>query len=214
LEDVKKKQGNIAKKPHRLWTLSDAVRNKSFWMMSLATFCNPFATYTILLHQVAFVVGQGFEAMYVASVLGLIGIFAMVGRSVGGVLSDSLGRESAYSIFMASFALAVFLLLFLSPERSWILPIYVVLVGLGIGVGGALFPPMIADLFPGPSIGRIMGISSIFGGLGSGFGSWLIGYLYDVTGSYTLGLYCVLANILGAVAFIWIAAPRKARRTS
>lgn len=213
-DKIKERQGSVAISPQRLWTLSDAMENKSFWMMCLALFCNPFATFTIMLHQVAFVVERGFEPMYVASALGLAGIFAMVGRSAGGSLSDIIGRESAYTILMMSFALAISFVFFLNPDRSWILLIYVVLVGLGIGSGGAMFPTMIADLFPGPNLGRIMGISSASGGLGAGLGSWLGGYLHDITGSYTWALYCVLASILGAIVFVWIAAPRKARRFS
>jgi predicted MFS family arabinose efflux permease len=211
-DKINERQGSIALNPQRLWTLSDAVRNKSFWMMCFALFFNPFATFTIVLHQVALVMGRGFEPMYVASALGLVGIFAMVGRSAGGALSDIIGRESAYTILMVSFALALVFAFFLTPDHSWILPIYVVLIGLGIGSGGAMFPTMIADLFPGPSVGRIMGISSVAGGLGAGLGSWLAGYLHDITGSYTWALYCVLASILGAIVFVWIAAPRRARR--
>jgi cyanate permease len=66
-------------------------------------------------------------------------------------------------------------------------------------------------MFPGPSLGRIMGIASAFGGLGAGFGSWFAGYLHDITGSYSWGLFCVLMAIIGAITFVWMAAPRKAR---
>jgi len=79
----------------------------------------------------------------------------------------------------------------------WVLTPYVVLVGLGMGVGGAMFPPIMADLFPGPNLGRIMGISSVFSGMGADLGSWLAGYLYDITGSYAWGFLCVLMLSLG-----------------
>ncbi len=195
---------------HRVWTLSDAVRHRSFWMMCLALLCNPFATFTVVLHQVAFVVEKGFPPMHVASVFGLIGVFAMLGRFLGGTLSDYMGRESVYSLFMGSFALAVLLLFFLTPRDAWLLYGYVVLLGLGMGVGGAMFPPMLADLFPGPSLGRIMGVSSVFAALGAGFGSWFAGYSYDLTGNYTAAWGCILLTIFGAIVFVWMAAPRKA----
>lgn len=196
----------------QLWTLSYAIRHPSFWMVCLATFCTPMAAYTIILHQVAFVVDSGFEAMYAASALGFVGIFGMIGRIAGGGLSDRIGREWSYSIFTGSAALAVVFLFLLNPARPWILIIYVVLMGLGMGVGSGLLPPIIADLFPGPSFGRIMGISMIFGGLGASFGSWFAGYLHDITGSYTGGLLLVLLGNAGAITFIWIAAPRRAQK--
>ncbi len=193
----------------RLWTLTDAIRNQSFWMMCLAGMLNPLVTFTLTLHQVAFVVERGFEPMRVASALGLMGIFAMAGRVSGGTLSDRIGREWAYSIFVGFAAVAIFSLFFLNPENSWILSFYIVLAGLGMGVGGAMFPPMLADLFPGPSLGKILGVTSLFAGIGSGFGSWFVGYLYDLTGSYAWGLACLISAVGGAVTFVWIAAPRK-----
>lgn len=194
----------------RLWVLADAVREQSFWMMCLAGICNPLVTFSLTLHQVAFVVERGFEPMRVAFALGLMGIFAMVGRVSGGTLSDRVGREWAYSLFVGFAAIAIFSLFFLNPERVWILSFYIVLAGLGMGVGGAMFPPMLADLFPGPSLGKILGITSIFAGFGASFGSWFLGYLYDFTGSYAWGLGCLILAVAGAITFVWIAAPRKA----
>ena len=65
---------------------------------------------------------------------------------------------------------------------------------------------------PSPSLGKIMGITSIFSGLGAAFGSWLLGYLYDLTGSYDWGLACLILAVGGAITFVWIAGPRKARK--
>ncbi len=191
-------------------SLFDAFKKRSYWMICLANFCNPFVTFSITLHQVAYVVERGFDPMYVASVLGMIGVFTMVGRFVGGTLSDLIGREITYSLFMGFAALAVISLYFLNQDCTWLLPLYIGLGGLGMGVGGGLFPPMLADLFPGPSLGRIMGSTMVFGGLGAGLGSWFVGYLHDITDSYSWGLFFILIAIFGAVMFVWLAAPRRA----
>jgi MFS family permease len=210
LSDPKKLKATVTHYPV-LWTLADALRSRSFWLMCAAFFCNPFATFAIVLHQVALVVEKGFDPMYVASMIGALGIFTTGGRFLGGTLSDYIGREKAYTLFMSFAALAVLSLLFLSQERAFLLPVYVVLMGLGLGVGGAMFPTMIADMFPGPSLGRIMGVCAAFGGVGAAFGSWLAGYLYDLSGSYASSLYCIEMALAGAVAAVWLAAPRRAR---
>ena len=194
----------------RFWTLSDALRHPSFWMMCVAFFCNPLATFSIVLHQVALIVERGFDPMYAASMVGLLGIFAVGGRFLGGTLSDYIGREKAYTLFMTCSVVGVSFLLLLDSRHSWMLPAYVVIMGMGMGVGGAMFPTMIADLFPGPNMGKILGICALFSGCGSGVGTWLVGYLHDIAGNYTWGLWCILAALLGAVATVWIAAPRKA----
>ncbi|MGD2270430.1 MAG: MFS transporter [Desulfobacterales bacterium] len=203
--------GSNSDPPPQMWTVSKVMRHRSYWMMCCALFCNPFATFTVMLHQVALVVERGFEPMKVAPILGLIGVFTMVGRFASGTLSDRIGREPAYSIFMTSTALAVIFLFLLTPARSWILPLYVVVGGIGMGVGGGMFPAIIADMFPGPSLGRIMGIAAAFGGLGAGLGSWMGGFLHDITGGYSWMLFFVLMAVFGAVISVWIAAPRKFR---
>jgi len=193
----------------RDWTLKEAMGQRSFWMVCFGLFLNPLATFTIALHAMALIVGRGFAPNYVAWVVGFTGIFSIVGRVACGIFSDKIGRKPAYTIFMASAALGVAFLLILNRDRSWILPLYVVLTGLGLGVGAGMYPTIVADLFPGTHTGKIMGVISVFGGFGSGFGSWLVGYLHDITGTYTIGFLCVLAAILGAVAFFCLAAPKK-----
>lgn len=182
-------------------------------MMCLAFFFNPIATFSIVLHQVALIVERGFEPMYVASMVGILGVFAVGGRFLGGMLSDYIGREKAYTLFMACAVVGVSFLLLLDNQQPWMLTVYVVIMGLGMGVGGAMFPTIIADIFPGPNLGRILGICALSGGLGAGFGSWLVGYLHDISGNYTGGLWCIQAALVGAVVAVWIAAPRKVRKT-
>lgn len=194
------------------WTLSGALRNRSFWMICVALFCNPMAILTITLHQVAFVVERGFEAAYAASILGLAGVVSIGGRIISGIIADRRGKEIAFSLFMGAVGVGVVLLLFLNPQRGWILPVYVFLLGQGLGVGASLFPPMIADLFSGPALGRIMGLIYTFAGLGTAIGSWSVGYLHDLTGNYTWGFIGILFPITIAITSVWGAAPRTARR--
>jgi len=187
------------------WTLRQAVKRLSFWMVSLALFCNPLATFTIMLHAMALVVDRGFDPAYAARFLGFSGLFSVIGRIACGTISDRIGRAPAYSFFMALMAAGVTMLIFLDQERAWILPAYVLIAGLGLGVGAGMFPALIADFFPGSNTGSILGASSVFGGFGSAFGSWFAGYQYDLTGSYTPGFVCVIIAIIGAVIFVWAA---------
>jgi MFS family permease len=194
------------------WKVTHALKTGSFWMMGIAFLFNPFVTFTLTLHQVALVVEQGFSPAAVTTTLGFIGIFAMLGRTSAGTLSDRIGREPAYTLFMAFTSLGILSLFFLSPQKTWMLLAYVVLGGLGQGVGGAMFPAMLADLFPGPRLGKILGILSMFAGLGSSFGSWFLGYLHDLSGSYQWGLVFLFLAVCVAVIAVWIAAPRRALR--
>jgi MFS family permease len=151
--------------------------------------------------------------MVVASVLGFVGVCAIVGRLAGGAASDTIGREWAFTLFYSCTLLGILSLLFLKTESAWLLPVYVVFGGLGLGTGAAMYPAMLADLFPGPNLGKVMGFTSFFAGVGSGFGPFFVGYLHDLTGSYTSGLTFLLFPLIAAIFFVWIAAPRKSNIT-
>ena len=66
--------------------------------------------------------------------------------------------------------------------------LFVVAVFCGLGYGG-LFPiyaVAIRDHLPIAEVGRRTGIIFLFGALAMGFGGWMGGFLFDLTGSYTL----------------------------
>ena len=191
------------------WTLFQMTLQRRFWMMCLASVFNPFFTFSIVLHQVALLVSHGYDPAAAAGRLWVVGVFTVVGRLGSGALSDRIGREPAYTLFMSSAALGLVSLFLSSPGRPWALSAYLVFGGMGLGVGGALFPAMLADIYPGRSLGGIVGVISFFSGLGACLGSWLTGYSYDITGSYNLGLAFLFIAVWAAVFCVWRAAPRK-----
>jgi len=85
---------------------------------------------------------------------------------------------------------------------------YSILFGLGYGSGGSIGAAATADLFPGNSLGRIMGTSVIGWGLAGALGAYLGGYFYDHVGSYTLPFLFVLISICLGILGMWMAAPR------
>jgi MFS family permease len=67
----------------------------------------------------------------------------------------------------------------------WMLYVFVILFGCGSGSTGPIIAAAKPDLFPGDSMGRIMGTFTIGFGFGGAMGPYLAGYFYDRIGSYT-----------------------------
>ena len=68
--------------------------------------------------------------------------------------------------------------------------------------------------FPATDIGWRVGVMMLFTLIGMGFGGWIAGVLYDLTGSYRVAFFNAIAfNILNVViAFVLLAKVRFAKR--
>ena len=87
------------------------------------------------------------------------------------------------------------------------------------GSAGGLFPVyalVVRDHLPIAEAGRRTGIVFMFGAVAMGIGSWMGGYLFDLTGSYTLpfliGVGCNVVNLaIVAVLVTRLKFPRRTR---
>jgi MFS family permease len=166
----------------------------------------------LLVHQVAHVIDAGFSDMLAASALGLVGLLGSAGGILGGLLSDRIGRETAYTLGSAAALVGIFLLLLLRDNTAtWMLYGFVILYGAGYGTTLPVTAGTTGDLFPGNSLGRILAIQSMGYGLGGAIGPYLGGYFYDLTGSYAVPFLISMLTVAIGIYSIWMAAPRHAR---
>jgi MFS family permease len=180
-------------------TLREAMRMESFWLLLAAFFFGNVCSQTLHVHQVAYLVDHGLAALAAASVVGVVGLASIVGKTGGGWLSDRVERELIYVTGIAILVASAFVLLALgaAPTR-WAAYGYAVLLGLGYSVTAALIPTMVSDRFSGTHFGAIVGVGLMGSAAGSALGPWLGGRLHDATGSYTLAF--LIAAGCGVVA--------------
>lgn len=136
-------------------------------------------------HLVAFVTDRGYPIQNAVEVLSAMLMAAFISRAVLlGFISDRVGGLRALFIFsiVQGTTLAAF------TAIHDLIPLYILAVAFGLGYGG-LFPiysVVIRDHLPIAEIGKRTGIIFLFGAVAMGFGSWMGGYLFDITGGYTL----------------------------
>jgi MFS family permease len=169
-----------------------------------------FATQTLLVHQVAYLVDHGVSALAAASVVGVVGLASVAGKTGWGALSDRYGRELAYTLAFACVLASVGALAIAGASQSPVLPyLYAILIGLGYAATAPLTPAVASDLFGGPRFPTIFGVLHATNSFGGAAGAWAAGYIFDVTGSYALGLWVTALMAVAAPALLWVAAPRR-----
>lgn len=187
----------------RSWTLAEAMRTRHFWLLFLVYMLTSIGSFLVSLHQLAFAVGQGFEPLYAAFVLGMGSLLALPGVILTGSISDYIGRERAallaYGISIIGVAAALGIS---SGDQHILLWVHACFFGITWGARGPAITAKTADLFGGPRLGTILGVITVGSGLGAGIGSWAAGFLFDVTGSYRLVFWLsIAAYAAGSVAF-------------
>jgi predicted MFS family arabinose efflux permease len=166
-------------------TLRQAMRTQPFWLLMAMFFFGNVASQTLHVHQVAYLVDHGLAAIAAASVVGVVGLASIVGKTGGGWLSDRIEREVVYAAGIAILVASAFALLLETGSSAWSAYGYAVLLGLAVG-HAAITPVMVSDRFSGPNYGAIVGVGLMGTAAGSALGPWIAGSVYDATGSYTL----------------------------
>jgi MFS family permease len=152
-------------------------------------------------HLVALVTDIGHPLSDAVEVLSIMLLAAFMSRAaILGPLSDRLGGLRAMMIF--SLVQALMLAMFTMVTELWAL--YAVAVAMGLGYGG-LFPVYavaVRDHLPVTEAGKRTGVIFMFGAVAMGFGGWMGGYLFDLTGSYTIPFLIGVAFNIGNLVII------------
>ncbi len=204
-------QGRLNSQPPQAntWTVATAIRSRSFRYCVLAFFSGGCLSQLLILHQFAFMVDHGVAKSMGSLIVGIIGIASIPGKMVWGALSDRIGRELTYTLGLSCTLMSVVVLSFIGSMPGLLLPvIFATLLGIGYAANAPIIPSSARDLFAGPRFPSIFGMLSMFAAMGGATGSWLGGFLFDISGSYLLMLTVAAGLAIFGPAMLWLAAPR------
>jgi MFS family permease len=191
-------------------TFKNSVFTIRFWLFFAGYFFAAFAIQGALLHQFAYIVGQGVSAENAAFLLGVVGLMGSAGKILLGYISDKTGRERPFFISLFCAFLAILLLLAFKWGGYAVLCGYAVLFGIGYGSIPQLLAVSAADLFQGPHFGKIFGFLSIAIGLGGASGAWVNGKIFDLTNSYSLAFSITNCSFILVGIIFWFSYRRYA----
>lgn len=128
----------------------------------------------------------------------------MTQHKVHGNSTFVAGRELVFTLVQAVSALGI---LCLVAARNTTVPrllyIYAVCYGLGQGSRALVLSAISVDVFLGKSFGAIYGFFTLSIGVGGATGAWLGGFLYDLSGSYTIPFMIAFGNFIPSVIMVW-----------
>jgi len=188
------------------WTISKAIKTSSFWGLFLVFFITANGMYSIVFQSVTYLIDSGMSPVEASFNIGLTGIFIPVGMiSCGYFLTKFHTSYVALITFAMTITAVIFIWQYQSAGQYWAIIGFIIFFGLTMGTRAPIVGSLSAKVFRSRNFGLIYGCISSGGGIGMASGTFLSGWIYDITGSYdavfTFSLACL---VLGATPFILI----------
>ena len=184
-------------------TIGQALRQKSFWLVSISAMLW-YLAYTIgLTHQVAFAGDMGIDRVAAAGAVSVLCVFSIPARLGFGKLGDIMDKR--YVMMMAAGLQAIAFAMLLKTTNLAMLYVYSALIGVGVGGLTPILPGLVADYFGRRHFGAIYGALEMVTTLGIMIGPVYGGWIYDTTKSYYLAFLSGIIIALLAVILVYLA---------
>ncbi len=180
----------------------EAIRYPSFQLLTAGYFVCGFQVVFIGVHMPSYIKDAGLEPSVAGIALALIGLFNIFGTYMAGSLAQVRSKKNILAaIYLArSVAIVAFLL---APLTPWSVYVFASVMGLLWLSTVPVTNAAVAQIFGVKYLSMLSGSVFLSHQLGSFFGVWLGGHLYDRTGSYdvvwyisiALGVFAALVNL-------------------
>jgi MFS family permease len=178
--------------------LTEAMRTRSLWLITMVWFVCGGGDYVVLTHLVPMVTDFGISNAVGASMLAWCGLLGLAGLLLAGPAADAIGNKIPIAVtFALRTVLFVMLLQFKGVAPFWV---FALGMGLTLPVTAALLPTLVGRLYGLSHIGFICGFVSTIHMLGGGLWAYLGGVIFDHTGDYDQAL--LISAVLATIALV------------
>jgi MFS family permease len=191
-------------------TLYEALVDPRQWCVNVAWLLLGALALMLSVHAVPFARDQGVSLSGASLALTAYGIGALSGRIAAGAVSDRLGDVPTIRAAYVVQTLALAALLWV-PSREALLASLMVF-GVGFAAADTIIVKVIPDVFGVRAIGAIMGVLTLGWRCGAAVGPAAAGFIYDVTGSYTVPFGAAPLAVLLSWALFAVATSRRLTR--
>jgi MFS family permease len=165
-------------------TLRQSLADPRQWGLNLSWLLLGALAIMISVHAVPFARDRGVSLADASLALTAYGIGSVAGRLTAGAVSDRLGTRATIGAAYVLELVALVAMLWL-PSSAALLASLVVF-GAGFAASDTMVAKVIPEVFGLRAIGAIMGVLTLGWRLGAAIGPAAAGFLYDLTGSYTV----------------------------
>ena len=187
----------------RSWSASMALKTLPFWLILVTFFFSGIGVAGILQHEVRILGLVGVPIAAASVALGLTGLIGGGGKIGFGFIADKMSPKLTAILCIAMQLVGIVILMFTrSTGMVWF---FVIVFGFAMGGNIAVQPLIAGHFFGTASLGTIFGWVLLAGAIGSALGPRVMGAIYDLSGSYSVGMIVFLVAYAVAVAALFFA---------
>jgi predicted MFS family arabinose efflux permease len=190
--------------------LREAIANRGYLFMTLAFFACGFQLVFITTHLPAYLQLCGVAPGVGASALALIGLFNTVGTYLFGLLGARYSQKHLLALIylLRTLFIAVFLLVPVTAASTLVFAAAMGFLWLGVA---PLVTGIIGRVFGLTHFNTLYGVVFLSHQVGSFFGAWMGGVVFDLTGNYDFGWGALIVIGLAAFTLQWLMDDRPPR---
>jgi MFS family permease len=177
------------------------LKDINFWVLGLSYLLVAFTIlvpYTFISTYAVEILNMPYETA--TKLIAVIGIAGIAGKLILSSLSDTLGRVRI--MILCSACLAVGCLGIAYSKGLFQLILFLVFIGLGYGALWPVYAAAARDFFSEKSAGSVIGLWTVYLGVGSIISPILAGWTIDKTGNYSSAFLLALASAVLSVLLL------------
>jgi|GEM_PF-1005940 len=140
----------------------------------------------LMMHTVPYMVEIGVTSSAASFFISLCLLVLAVNKIVLGYICDKFGVERGTIFGVICYIFGLFVMIALQISQ-WIYLAFIFLGTMGLAMPTVTAPLLVSHLFGNRDYTRIFGTTMIFMGIGNSFFPSLMGFIFDITGSYVIG---------------------------
>jgi MFS family permease len=178
----------------------EAFRRRSFRLLAVAQFCFGLGIAGALIHLVPLMLKARYTAASAALALSSVHALITVGKPTMGAIGDRIGARKTLAAGFAVCALGI--LLMGDAVQSAVLAVGIFLYAFTLATPLALVPVILLEIAGPRSLGTLFGLLFFVQTIGAAIGPIIVGWVFDITGSYGAGYSLSAAIFFGAAVAI------------
>jgi len=183
------------------FTLRQALRHKTFWLLSSAMALRHLVTEGVSVHFVILLVDRGWSTEAASGLLGVSALIGAPARIGMGWLGDLLDKRRLVMGLLLALSFSVLLMGY--TAAALVFTPCMIIYSLAYGGLASLQEPIRADYFGTRAFATIQGMSRSVTTAGTFMGPIIAGFLYDLTKSYTLAfaIFALVSLVASGLMF-------------